>query len=207
MVSAGLPHDLLRMPMQTITPAMAATAYAHPRPQLARLVQLGLLHRLAVGYYVVVPNEFVGVDRWRPAIEAAAGGIAAADFGPRRSILMGISAARLHGVVPRAVGVAYVAAPRRRSTVQLTDRPGTVRFIPRRIDVLDAETMHTELGLLMVTTPEQTVLDLAHKPDDPESGNAVRVLLDRCDPATLRELAAAQRLSSALSRALKGSVV
>jgi hypothetical protein len=35
--------------------------YAHPAAQLARLERIGLLHKVAVGYYVVVPQDRIGV--------------------------------------------------------------------------------------------------------------------------------------------------
>jgi len=128
----GIPVELAQAPMRTVR-ARDVTVYAHARPQLARLENVGLLHRLANGYFAVVPQERVG-SAWMPTLEAAAAGIAAADFGARGFALMGISAARMHHVTPRAVGVAVVAAPRRRKTIELTDRRAAVRFLVRDID-------------------------------------------------------------------------
>ncbi len=54
--STPLPTSLAQVPMKTIRPSDAARHYAHPRTQLARLTEHGLLHRLADGYYVVVPQ-------------------------------------------------------------------------------------------------------------------------------------------------------
>src|SRR5664280_2728343 len=54
--------------------------YAHPGTQMVRLQRLGLLHKVAVGYYVVVPQERIGTD-WRPSIEATAVGVATAALG------------------------------------------------------------------------------------------------------------------------------
>ena len=170
---------------------------------MARLQRLGLLHRVAVGYYVVVPQDRVGMP-WKPAIEAAAGGIAAAAVGADRAILMGITAARIHNVIPRALGTAIVAVPTRRHEVTLRDRDGVVHFIERDVDALDAELITTELGRCLVTTPEQTVLDLAHRPDlgnaAQEATAAIPALLGRCDRATLDKLAGEQRLGAALIR-------
>ena len=54
--STPLPTSLAQVPMKTIRPSDAARHYAHPRTQLARLTEHGLLHRLADGYYVGVPQ-------------------------------------------------------------------------------------------------------------------------------------------------------
>lgn len=196
----GLPAELAQAPLRTVR-ARDVTVYKHVRPQLARLTQAGLLHRLANGYFVVVPQERVGAG-WLPTLEAAAAGFAAADFGGRRFALMGISAARLHHAIPRAVGVAVVAAPRRRRPVELTDRDATVRFLIRDVAAMDVEVMETELGHCLVTTPEQTLLDLAHRPDrdelDADVESAMRALAARCDAVLLAEIAGNQRLGRAL---------
>src|SRR5664279_1026496 len=108
--TSGVPSQLAGFPMRTFRAADAVVAYAHPAPQLRRLEQLGVLHRLAHGYYTVVPQDQIGTN-WMPALEAAAAGIAAARFHPDRAPLMGVSAARLHGALPRALAVAIIAAP------------------------------------------------------------------------------------------------
>jgi len=189
--------------MRTVRTADAKTVYAHPAAQMARLERLGLLHKVAVGYYVVVPQEFAGMD-WRPTIEAAAAGIATAAVGARRAVLMGISAARMHNVIPRALGIAIVATPDDRRDVALRDRTGSVHFVQRDTDRLDAELMNTELGQCLVTTAEQTVLDLAHRPElgdaASEAHAAIAALLPRCSDRTLERLAGEQRLRAALAR-------
>lgn len=140
-----------------------------------------------------------------PALEAAAAGIATADFGPTNAILMGVSAARLHGAIPRAIGTAVVAVPAQRAAIKLADRAATVRFVKRDTARLDAERMSTELGPTLVTTPEQTVLDLARRPDlgdtEEEVHGAVRILIARADGNLLEELAMAQRARASLRRA------
>ena len=165
----------------------------------------GDLHRTANGYYVVVPRASVGTA-WLPPLEAAAVGIAAADFGSDHAVLMGVSAARMHGALPRALAVAVVAVPEQRAKVQLRDRTGTVIFVKRNVDRLDAERLPTELGTALVTTVEQTVLDLAHRPElggvRTEVPDAIRILLTRCDRARLDELAEQQRLRAARDRAV-----
>lgn len=204
--STGLPVDLARIPFGVVRPADAAAVYAHPRTQVARLAARGLLHALAPGYYAVVPRQVPAAD-WLPTLEAAAFGVAAAAFGVDDVVLMGVSAARLHGVVPRALATAVVAAPVQRRPMRLLDRPGQVLFVRRDTSRLDAERMTTDLGSALVTTAEQTVLDLAHRPDlgdvPLEAHDAAVTLLDRCDHALLTELAKAQRLQAALKRARK----
>ncbi len=60
-----------------------------------------------------------------PTIEAAAAGIATAAIGAGRTVLMGISAASMHNVIPRALGIAIVAVPDDRRDMTLRDRDGT----------------------------------------------------------------------------------
>ena len=189
--------------MRTVRTADAATVYAHPGTQMVRLERLGLLHKVSVGYYVVVPQERIGTD-WRPTIEAAAAGVATAALGAGRAVLMGISAGRLHNVVPRALGIAIVAVAGDRRDIVLRDRDGLVHFVQRDTDVLDAELMTTDLGQCLVTTAEQTVLDLAHRPNlghvAEEAHAAIVALLPRCSEETLERLAGQQRLRAALTR-------
>jgi len=205
----GIPVELAQAPMRTVR-ARDVTVYAHARPQLARLENAGLLHRLANGYFAVVPQERVG-SAWMPTLEAAAAGIAAADFGARGFALMGISAARMHHVTPRAVGVAVVAAPRRRKTIELTDRRAAVRFLVRDLEVMDLELMETDLGRCLVTTPEQTLLDLSHRAGQrgltEDVAAAMRALAPLCDPEELAVIAGRQRLGRALGRLRREGLV
>lgn len=202
-----LPATLLHRPLRVLRPQDAADVYAYPRPEFARLVRLGVLHRLATGYYAVVPDDHVG-HPWLPDLEAAALGVAASDEGIDSVALMGISAARVHGAVPRALGVAVVAAGRHRKTLHLIDRDATVLFTRRDVSRLDVERRPLELGQGFVTTVEQTVLDLAARPDlgdaPDEARDAIRALLPRADREVLTDLAAAQRRSTTLDRILRG---
>jgi predicted transcriptional regulator of viral defense system len=201
--SVGLPAVLARVPYGVIRPVDAASAYAHPRAQIARLADRGRLHRLAPGFYAVVP-EAVSDRGWLPTLEAAGYGIAAAGFGSDNVVLMGLSAARLQGALPRALAVVTVAVPAQRRPLDLTDRPAQVLFVTRDTTRLDAERMPTDLGSALVTGVEQTALDLAHRPElggAPEEARATAVaLLARCDATTLMELAQAQRLGAARRR-------
>ena len=110
----------------------------------------------------------------------------------------------LHNVVPRALGIAIVAVAGDRRDIVLRDRDGLVHFVQRETDVLDAELMTTDLGQCLVTTAEQTVLDLAHRPNlghvAEEARAAIVALLPRCNEETLERLAGQQRLRAALTR-------
>jgi len=202
--STPLPVDLARAPLRTIRPVDAGNVYAHPRAQLRRLAESGVLHRLADGYYVVVPQTEVGRP-WLPVLEAAAAGIGSAIYGPDAAVLMGVSAARMYGAIPRALAVAVVAAPTQHRPISLSDRTAILRFVKRAIDTVDAERIGTELGPALVTTPEQTILDLAHRPELGDSASdiptAVAALYARCDQPRLKALATRQRRLASLRRA------
>lgn len=202
--STPLPTGLAQAPMKTVRPLDAARNYAHPRPQLARLTERGLLHRLADGYYAVVPQDMVGRS-WMPGLEVAAAGIASTIYGPDSIVVMGVSAARLHGAIPRAVATATVAVPQQHRPIALSDRPAVVRFVKRNTEKLDAERYDTELGSTLVTTPEQTILDLAHRPKlgdtEIDIPTAVAALYERSDKDRLQALATEQRRIASLQRA------
>lgn len=202
--ASGLPPELARRPFAVLRPLDAKAVYARPRQEFARLTHRGLLHRLATGYYAIVPAA--AIDRaWRPTLEAAAFGVAAADYGPDAAVLMGLSAARVLGAVPRALAVAVVAVPKQRADLTLADRDATVTFVRRDVAAVDAERVDTDLGPALVTGVEQTLLDLTHRLDlggiPDEARAAVRALWPRADPATLAELAGAQRRKATLERA------
>lgn len=204
-VAARVPPELLRRGLRVLRPQDAAAVYAQPRAEFARLTRAGALHRLAPAYYAVVPDDRIG-QGWKPALEAAAWGIAAADQGVQQVAIMGISAARLHGAIPRALGVAVIAATRHRRTLQLTDREAQVLFARRDTSALDLQRHRTELGDGWVTTVEQTLLDLAARPhlgDLPDEARAaIRALLPRADRALLANLATTQRRTRTLHRLL-----
>ena len=79
--------------------------------------------------------------------------------------LMGVSAARVHGAVPRALGVAVVAASRHRAPIRLADREADVVFVRRDVARIEVERRALELGQGWVTTIEQTIIDLAGRLD------------------------------------------
>jgi predicted transcriptional regulator of viral defense system len=202
--STALPGELAKAPLRTVRAQTARTTYAHPGPELARLAERGVLHRVAIGYYVVVPQDMVG-RRWLPELDAAAAGIASAIYGPENAILMGISAARALGAIPRALATATVAVPKQHRPISLVDRSAVVQFVKRDTDTLDAERVQTQLGPALVTTPEQTILDLAHRPQlgnaEVDVPGAVVALYSRSDRERMGTIAAQQRLTASLHRA------
>ncbi|WP_343709004.1 type IV toxin-antitoxin system AbiEi family antitoxin [Mycobacterium sp.] len=199
--------SLAAHPLGTFRPAQAQHTYAHPAAEVARLHDRGLLHRLADGYYVVVPQAMVGRG-WMPGLETAAAGIASAIYGPGEIVVMGVSAARLHGAIPRALATATVAVPAQHRPIALSDRTAVVRFVKRNTQVVDAERWDTELGSTLLTTPEQTILDLAHRPElgnaEIDVPNAVAALYERSDKDRLQALATEQRRIASLKRARVG---
>ncbi|SPM31614.1 type IV toxin-antitoxin system AbiEi family antitoxin domain-containing protein [Mycobacterium terramassiliense] len=202
--NTSLPAVLASAPLRTIRAEDAGGAYAFPGPELARLADRGQLQRVAHGYYVVVPQDMIGRE-WVPNLEAAAAGIASAIYGANHAVLMGISAARVLGAIPRALATAVVAVPGQHRPIRLKDRQAVVRFVKRDTDRLDAERIETPLGPAIVTTPEQTVLDLAQRPALGDAPNevpaAIRMLYERSDHQRLQALAADQRRTASLRRA------
>ncbi len=199
-------RDVLRLiaraPMRTVRAASLAGVYAHPGPELAILSRRGVVHRLAHGIYCAVPPEHSG-GGWRPTIEAAAAAVATALYRDHVPVLTGLTAARMHGALPRAIGVGYVAVPTQRRPLRLSDRDGEVRFVMRAVAALDAVAMPTELGQALVTTPEQTVLDLARadpRAEDLDAQEAITALWPECDPVVLAEIAGRQRMRTTLRR-------
>jgi predicted transcriptional regulator of viral defense system len=164
----------------------------------------GVIQRVATGYYAVVPPSARGRP-WLPSLEAVGYGIAAADYGPQLAALMGVSAARMRGAIPRGLGTAVVAVPKQRPPVVLKDRPARVVFVKRDVGRLEVDRLTADLGPALVTTIEQTVLDLAHRPElggvPDEARAAVRDLWARVDNEEMRRIGAAQRLSTAFRRA------
>jgi predicted transcriptional regulator of viral defense system len=202
--NTSLPAVLASAPLRTIHAEDAGATYAFPGPELARLADRGLLQRVAHGYYVIVPQDMIGRE-WVPSLEATAAGIASAIYGANNAVLMGISAARVLGAIPRALATAVVAVPDQHRPIRLKDRQSVVRFVKRDTDRLDAERIETPLGPAIVTTPEQTLLDLAHRPqlgDAPdEAPAAIRMLYQRSNHQRLEALAADQRRTASLRRA------
>lgn len=202
--TAAVPASLAAHPLGTFRPVQAKHTYAHPAAEVARLHERGLLHRLSDGYYVVVPQAMQG-RTWMPGLEAAAAGIASAIYGPDDIVVMGVSAARLHGAIPRALATATVAVPSQHRGITLSDRAAVVQFVKRATSHIDAERYETELGPTLVTTPEQTILDLAHRPKlggaEIDVPIAIATLFERSAEDRLQTLAIEQRRVASLKRA------
>jgi predicted transcriptional regulator of viral defense system len=195
-----------RAPLRTIRTNDLIEVYANPRQEARALERRGLLHRLAHGFYCAVPPEQKPA-LWRPTIEAAAAGIASAIHGDRVSVLTGLTAARVHRALPRAIGVGFVAVPVQRRPLQLVDRAGRIHFVTRAVADLDAVLVTTDLGQALATTPEQTVLDLGRA--DPRGQNtdareAIDTLWPECDQVVLAEIAGRQRMRTTLARLRAG---
>lgn len=167
------------------------------------MADTGALRRIATGYYAVVPQDRIGDASWRPPVEEVALGIAVADYGDRAA-LMGLSAARYHGAVPRAHAKAWVATGVSRRAID--GGPfGQIVFVTRDVGSLDLVRARTDLATGWVTSIEQTVLDLVRQPAWADgkfpATDAVLRLLPRCDEELLDDLAAAQRGRGPLARA------
>ncbi|WP_211660518.1 type IV toxin-antitoxin system AbiEi family antitoxin domain-containing protein [Modestobacter muralis] len=200
---AELPDAMTRAPLRTVRPQDLAAVYTQPSVQLTRLVRQGRVRRAAPGIYYALPDDRDAA--WLPTLEALAAGAATALYGERVPVLMHLTAARLLGALPRAIAQAVVAVPGRHRDLPVLDRPaGVIRFVTRDVDALDATLVRTDLGPVLATGPEQTVLDLTKRPGlgglPDECRSAVRTLLPRCAPERLDELARAQRMVGTLRR-------
>lgn len=186
-----------------LTGRSASRVYAQPAAELARLTKRGAAIKLARGFYAAVP---VGkaADSWLPSLEATAAGIASAVYGVGNGAIWGLSAARVHGVLPRALSVGYAMGPTQHGTVKLIARPGRVEFRCRDTQRLELEYFDTDLGPGLVTSVAQTILDLSSSEfaafDDPRS-EAVRNLLAMVEPRELEVLSERVRGKAALARA------
>jgi AbiEi antitoxin C-terminal domain len=191
-----------RAPLRTVRAADLAHLYAYPGPQLAILQRRGVVHRLAHGIYCAVPPEYIGTG-WRPALEGATAAIATALCGDRVPVLTGLTAARVHRALPRAIGTGYVAVPTSRRPLRLADRDSTVRFVMRDVATLDAVLIQTDLGQALATTPEQTLLDLARRDphtEDVDVQDAIAALWPKCELDVLEGIADRQRMRATLDR-------
>lgn len=201
---ARVPPALLRR-SRVLRPVDARDAYTNPRTEFARLERRGALHRLAPGLFAAVPDDVVG-RHWLPSLEATALAVALVGGRTGDAALMGVSAARVHAAIPRALNVAVVALGRHRRTLRLADRDAEIYFVRRDVARLDVQAHRTDLGQGWVTTVEQTLLDLIARPDlggVPDAAEeAITALLPRADDGVLRELATSQRRRRALDRVL-----
>lgn len=203
--AAQLPSDLYGRETLVLRPRDLASRYARPTKELRRLAARGVLRPIAHGYYLLPPADRLSDPRWRPEVEALALALAIADYGVEEVTLMGLSAARSHGAWPRALAVAVVAVPRQRPP--LSTPYGRLVFVERDTARLEVQPVATALATGLVTTIEQTVLDLADRPalgeaTGQEVGEAIAALSVRADWDETLALARRQRLHAAYLRAL-----
>ena len=176
-----LPPEIAAADPRVVRPRDLRGVYAQPAGELADLADQGALLRLAHGYYAVVPEAVRHLHGWRPTVEAAALAIAQRDYGHDRVALMGMSAARVLGAVPRALGTAVVVVPKQRPAIGTA--AGQVVFVTRDVDRLDVQRADVDFAEGWTTTPAQTALDLADRPD---LGGFDRVDVDAATSAVSR---------------------
>lgn len=204
MPTPQIPSVLVSRPIRVVRPRDLKGLYVNPSSELARLEEQGAVRRVARGYYALVPAESMGQREWRPSIEALALGVAVADYGADRVALMGPSAARLHGALPRALALGSVAIPKQRPP--LKTRWGRIGFHTRDVSRLDLERVDTDLAAGYQTTVEQTILDLARWADTWDVSiemivEAIAVLAGRANWSLTRDLALKQGERAAYVRA------
>jgi hypothetical protein len=175
-----------------------------PDAELQRLADAGTVLALTKGFYALVPEDRRGENTtWRPSIEGAALGIAAALHSPNEVALVGPSAARAHRCYPRAIGTGFVAVPQQRRPRQTII--GEIRFVERDINKLDTVRVETDLGPGWATSVEQTALDLCRdRPAWNITSEArtemIRRLADRIDWDVIDEVAKTTRGVKTLRR-------
>jgi len=143
-----------------LRPRDAKAIYTQPALQFKRLEKTGVLLKLAHGYYLHVPEAMRG-KAWRPEMEALALALGQADYGKDEVALMHISAARIHGALPRAIALAVLAVPKQRPILET--KFGRIIFVKREVSELQRVRIDTELGSGWATNLEQTTLDLAKR--------------------------------------------
>jgi len=182
---------MAQAPLRTVRPLMLRDIYANPNKELARLRDQGYLVQIARGTYIVKPDVVPTNQVWLPPLEVAAMAYAAAAFAPAVPVLYGVSAARHWQAIPRAIGIAIVAVPRPHRSVAL-HAGGRVEFTVRHLDLLDTQPVDTVAGMMRVTTPEQTFVDLVtwpHLGGMPDQAiEAANQIVPQVDAAQLRQL-------------------
>lgn len=116
---------------------------------------------------------------------------------------MGPSAARLLNAIPRALGAATVSVIKQRPGLQAA--AGRIRFVTRDVGGLDRQRIRTELGQGWMTTPEQTLVDIADRPTlggltVVDAAETAETLTDMAEIDLALHLATAQRKRRAHDR-------
>jgi len=188
---SGLPVQITGAPLRTVRPKTLRGVYANPEKELVRWRDTGRLVQIARGTYIAKPDHVAPGRDWWPRLETAAVAYATAVYGDRVPVLFGLGAARFHHAIPRAINVTVVAVPASHRVVPLLTG-GRIVFTVRLTSGLDARPEGTELGPALVTTPEQTLIDLVRYPGlgglPAEAAAAARVLRDHVDGARLAGL-------------------
>ena len=154
-------------------------ASASVHDDFKRFVNAGVILRVCRGAYVRVPEAHRQPNvTWRPPLERVALGLAAVEFGDQAVALVGPSAARAHGVIPRALPIATVSYPSTRPR-DISTVCGTVRTYRRRVDQMDVVHHDNDLIRGQVTSVEMTMLDLASAAPKWPIGDADRMLAVR----------------------------
>lgn len=201
----SVPPAALLSPTLMLTVRSAALTYANPAVEVRRLTDAKALIKIARGYYAAVPIGKQATS-WLPSMEDLAAGLASAVYGPGNGVLWGLSAARAHGALPRAIATGYAFGPTQHRPITLHLRSGQVQFRKRDPERLDVEYLDTELGPGLVTSAAQTILDLSSRAFEGEADlrtEAVRNLMNVVDVDELADLATRVRGLTALNRARK----
>lgn len=191
--TTAAPREITSSPLRTVRPVMLRDRYADPEKELVRMARAGTLVRIARGTYTAKPDDIARDAPWRPGFEEAAMAYATAQYGHRVPVLAGIGAARFHHAIPRAIGATVVAVPEQHRPVTLTSG-GRIVFFTTDVRKLEARLERGSLGPFLVTTPEQTLLNLLARPKlggmPTEAAAACRALAATVDHAHARALAA-----------------
>ena len=191
MLERGIPVAIAAAPMRTARPLMLRAHYSNPERELTRMRDDGRLIQIAHGTYMAKPDFISPAQEWRPPVEEAAMAYATAQYGDRVPVLIGLSAARFHHAIPRAIGVAVIAVPEQHRPVELRIG-GRVVFTTTDVDRIDARLERGEIGSFLVATLEQTMIDLVVRPElggmPSEAAAAARALRDRVDPMRVERI-------------------
>ncbi|CAN5785040.1 hypothetical protein BH24ACT15_BH24ACT15_33320 [soil metagenome] len=186
-----------------VRPRDLTDVWARPAKELVRLADHGLVKRVAHGYWAIVPPARRLDGGWVPPIEELALALATRDAVYEGAVLSNMAAARVHGLVPRALGAAVVAVDRQRPPIRTPW--GTIYFTTRNTATLDVQA--TVIGRTegLVTTPEQTLIDLLRHPTvghvvAADAREAATKLARDVDWDQVEELAGRQRGQAALTR-------